>query len=81
MNITTLPDQPVSILRAKSWKVLMECKIVKFFNFWAFFLRMRIVEVATFYPINSTLSAVVCIEKINVFDEAFFSLSSHCYYT
>ena len=32
MSLATLVNQPVSILREKSWKVVTKCKIVKFFN-------------------------------------------------
>ena len=39
----------VSILRAKLWKVVMNCKIVMFFNFWGSFSRKFIFEVAKFY--------------------------------
>ena len=37
MGLTILVAQPVSILIVKSWKVVMKCKIVMFFNFWAVF--------------------------------------------
>ena len=38
-----------SILRATLWKVVMECKIVMFFNVLALFLKIFIYDVAKFY--------------------------------
>ena len=75
MGLTILVAQPVSISRAKLWKVVVKCEIVIFFNFWAF-LKMYIFEVATL-PIQSTkfFSVVVWIDKIHVFDYAFFLLA------
>ena len=48
MGFTNLVAQPVSILRAKFWKVVMKCKKY-FFNAFVLFLKMYLSEVATFF--------------------------------
>ena len=48
MGLIILVALPVSIFRAKLWKIVVKYGIVMFFNFWVF-LKMSIVEVATFY--------------------------------
>ena len=45
MGITIFVTQPVSIFRAKLWKVVVQCEIVMFFNIWII-LKMYIFEVA-----------------------------------
>ena len=66
----------VSILRAKLSKVVMKCKIVMFFNFWAPIPKMFIFEVEKFYPTKYQTSNQLIIFsgnfacKIHVFNGA-----------
>ena len=83
MDVTILTVQPVSIFRAKLWKVVVKYEIV--FLIFGFFSKCTF-QVATFslakylsnqlsLLIQSKLSVVVCTHKIHVFDEAFFLLA------
>ena len=78
MDVTILIVQPVSIFRAKLWKVVVKYEIV--FLIFGFFSKFQF---ATFslakylsnqlsLLIQSKLSVVVCTHKIHVFGEAFF---------
>ena len=49
MVLFTLIAQPVSTLRATSWKVAINRKIVMLLVFGRFFLKIYIFEVAKFY--------------------------------
>ena len=79
--------QLVSILRAKSSKVVIRGKMVCFFYFWALFFKMYIFEVLTFFSSSSyqlnqlNFSVAVRIYKIYVLDEAFFLSSQSEYQT
>ena len=69
--------QRVYISRAKLWKIVVKYKIAVFLTSVFFsncaFLRLRHFISPTTNIINSIFSVVLCIYKINVFDEAFSS--------
>ena len=48
MSLITVSAQLVSILRAKSWKLVIICKNNMFPNFPALFLKMYIFEIVIF---------------------------------
>ena len=48
MGLSTLLVELVSTLRKKLWEVVMKYKNFMFFSFQNFFLKMYILEVATF---------------------------------
>ena len=79
MGLTILVTQPVSIFRAKLWKVVVKYEILCFLTFEFFskctFLRLRHFISCSTYPFNSFFSEVVWIYKNHVFDEAFFLLA------
>ena len=65
MGLTILVAQPVSISRAKLWKIVVKCEIVMFFNLWVFlkeyifggkgkFCIGLFLEFSKFYIISST---------------------------
>ena len=49
MGLITLFTQPVSVLRAKVWKVVMKYANVMLLNFWTLSLRMYIFAEVTFF--------------------------------
>ena len=69
-DLTIFSTELVSILRAKLWKLKMECKNGMFFNFWALFLKMHIFEIVTF------LSRLVLIQLTK-----FFSRNTYLQYS
>ena len=77
MGLTTLLAQPISIFRAKLWKVVTNCKNSVFFNFQALFVKMFIFEVATFFLAclynQLNFSVALRMYKIYVFDVKRFS--------
>ena len=66
MGLTILVALPVSIFRAKLWKIVVKYGIVMFFNFWVF-LKMSIVEVAT-------LSRLVLIKSTRFLQRQYLSI-------
>ena len=78
MGLVTLLASLVSILRAKSWKVVMKCKSCMF-NFGDLFLKMYIFEVVKFLLtscLSNRFNFSVVVHMIHVFDEAFFFLTT-----
>lgn len=69
-DLTIFSTELVSILRAKLWKLKMECKNGMFFNFWVLFLKMHIFEIVTF------LSRLVLIQLTK-----FFSRNTYLQYS
>ena len=72
MRLDTLVAQQGSTLRAELRMVVIKCKNVMFFNFWALCLKIYLFDVAPFfllntYPVNSIFSVEVRIYMINVF--------------
>ena len=81
IELTTLVAQPVSVLRAKLWKVVMKCKIVMFLTFAPFFSKFTFSRLQYFMSpqtdsIRPSLALVVGIYKIQVFDKAFFLVAT-----
>ena len=81
MGLPILVAQPASALRAKLWKLVMKCKNVFLFNFWALFLQIYLSEVTFFptYPVNSILTVVARMYMTDVFDKVSFPLCK-CFY-
>ena len=74
--------QLVSILRTTLWHVRMKCENVILLKFRVLFSKCTFLKLQHFFLlvfIQSIFSVVVRIYKIEVFDEAFFPLNSHCY--
>ena len=81
MGLPILVAQLASALRAKLWKLVMKCKNVFLFNFWALFLKIYLSEVTFFptYPVNSILTVVARMDMTDVFDKVSFPLYK-CFY-
>ena len=80
MGITTLLTQLVSILRAKSWKAVMKCKIY-FLSLGLLFLKCTFLKLRQFLLPKClsklhNFSVVARIYNVPVFDEAFFLLAT-----
>ena len=79
ISLTILIAQPVSIFRAKLWKIVLKCETVIFLTFGFFskctFLKLKHYILSSTSWSSQFFSLIVCIHKIHVFDEAFFFLA------